>query len=92
LEVKIGEFEAEYRAAVTTAEENYDGFGTISLSEYYNTRGKDARLVLIRREHFDRQCTRYASGLHTPEAADKDLEEEIGRRAFERFLLGGVKV
>lgn len=61
-----------YRVAITTAPAAYDGFGTISLVETYDGEGKEARIVLIRDEHFVWQTMRYSSGCHTASPFDKE--------------------
>jgi len=61
-------------AAVTTAPESYDGFGTFTVQILDETDGKKTRLVLINTVYLQWQTSRYSSGLY---GCDLEQPEEI---------------
>ena len=73
-----------YFVAITTAPRAYDGFGTLSLRDTYNDDGKEARIVLIREEHFAWQNNgRYNSGGYYATHFDKEhIAEELWKRLY----------
>lgn len=70
----------------TTASEDYDSFGTETVSRAGQWRGKELREVVVDPHHENYQRDRYGSGLHGSWREDPRVEErrEEERRAEER--------
>jgi hypothetical protein len=80
--IRIGDEDTVlFHARVTDAPPVYDGFGTFTVAEWSGEGKNEARLVLIRDEHFEWQTHRYASGMHTP-----TLPEYFNRKAIAEVL------
>jgi hypothetical protein len=78
--IQLGDWRTPYMAYETTAPEDYDGFGTLSLHK--NVTPGDPRWVLIRTEHESWQTLRYRSGMYSVTPVDLD---EIKAWATERL-------
>lgn len=81
IEVKIGKSTVTYGARVIDAPKEYDGFGTLTVSE-----SSGRRLVLIQEQHLDWQVGRYASGRHMNDEVtlgyfnQKDVEDRLWKK------------
>lgn len=71
--IQLGDFKCQYRAYETTAPQDYDGFGTISI---HNVPDGHLRWVLIRTEHETWQVLRYRSGMYSAKRMDNDQLQE----------------
>jgi hypothetical protein len=83
--VSINEHTVRYRAYVTDAPGDYDGFGTLAVIE-----NEEFRIVLIREENLDWQWGRYSSGLHIIEKiadsfASHFTATDISKELWERL-------
>jgi hypothetical protein len=68
----------------TTAPENYDGFGTVTLTHVDD----DERIVLIEVPHVEWQTIRYRSGLFRVEPEDAFDPHDVGGRLRHAMLDG----
>jgi len=64
-----------WRTIWTTAPADYDSFGTETIEEGGEWRGKQLRRVIVDPTHLDYQTSRYASGLHGYWDEDPRVEE-----------------
>lgn len=89
-DIQLGQFKASYRGYQTTAPEDYDGFGTITL----HRNSPELRWVLVRVEHENWQIPRYRSGLYSVIPFDSDnpdapslgeVEQWITDRLYQRM-------
>jgi hypothetical protein len=69
IQVHIGDSSVIYTLWKTTAPQNYDGFGTLTLYGQ-DVNGKGERWVLCQMQHAQWQTDRYRSGLYTAEPSD----------------------
>lgn len=78
-----------WRTLWTTAPADYDGFGTETIEEGGEWRGKTLRRVIIDPVHFSYQTARYASGLHgdwdeDPRVVEANMQTRLERDRVER--------
>lgn len=93
IQITLGSVSFEVVPVITDAPVGYDGFGTFTLVDFgcpvhvagAETR-KDARLVLVRKEHTDWQCCRYSSGLYSAVAGEKVDEHLRDERTITEAL------
>lgn len=84
--ININGNERIYLIYVTSAPEEYDGFGTITVKK--SPLGKK-RYILIHEKHLDWQINRYLSGRHLAEECDLDnIERFIAEHIWNKILKG----
>jgi hypothetical protein len=96
LAFQVGPINTHLIPVTTNAPARYDGFGTFTVRPYPYISGQEiegGRLVLVYREHFTWQVTRYQSGAYAvdtaPEKEDPAIDE-LGLTTAILEILGGV--